>query len=195
MNSDYTDVMDVAPQLHKRVNPLLLGLTLTLLCLLAVIFVENHWLNRNQADKGTGDWTYGDPLALPNQSEVTKIEVRRWGGEDWKELPAESSARLLDALAHNREYLPPKDLRCFLPVPPAIEFRLRKRTGTPLRISMSAWCYQILNRAAEEPDGTIPGDYAKGWGFQTWVLDDRARGTATVEIAGVLPDASEPPSK
>lgn len=191
VNSDYTDAMDAKPGLRKRVNPLLLGLTLALLGLLAVIGLESHWLNRIHPS----EWTYGDPLAFPGQAEVTRVEVRRWREEDWKELSAESSARFLDALAHNREYLPPKGLQCSIPVRPAIELRLHKRTGPPLRISMSGWCYQILDLAAEELDGGVPEWYARGSGFRTWVLEDQARGVATVEIAGVLPNASDPPDK
>lgn len=176
---------------QKQGVRLLIRLTAVLAVLLAALGILWMWRPRS----GTGEWTYGAPLQLPGHGEVTKIEVRPWTQEDWKELPADSATRLLDALASNREYLPPKGIQCAIPVVPDIELRLQSPRGTRLRIAMSWWSSQILATAVESGDGSVPDRYAWGSGGRSYVLDEQARGAAMTEIAAVLPELTGGPKK
>lgn len=176
---------------QKQGVRLLIGLTAVLTVLLAAIGTMWTWRRWSEP----GEWTYGAPLQLPGSADVTKIEVRPWNQDEWKELPAESMPRLLDALAHNREYVPPKGLRCSIPAIPVIELRLWGQRGTRLRVTVSGWCYQILDTAVEAGDGSVPERYARGSGGRSYALDDGARGAAMMEIAAVLPDLTGGPKK
>lgn len=170
---------------------MLIGLTAVLAVLLAVIGTMWMWRRRSEP----GEWTYGAPLHLPGFADVTKIEVRQWNQGNWKELPAESIPRLLDALAHNRECVPPKGLQCRLPVIPVIELRIQSPRGERMRMTVSGWCYQILDTAVEAGDGSVPERYARGSGGRSYALDDGARGAAMMEIAAVLPELTGGPKK
>jgi len=176
---------DATPSTRKNLRPAPVGLLLVLLVLLAGIGIQQLV----EIKRSWGKWTLGDPLEIPNPDQVAKVELRRWQGTTWIEVPLPASKRLLEALASNNENVPPKHggATCYLPNSPQFEIRVQTRSGLPLRIAISDGCWRILLASTEGPEGSVPEKYAQGWDWTTWSLREGARRAALDEISGALP--------
>lgn len=144
-----------------------------------------------------GKWTLGDPLSIPSQDQVTKVEIRRWNETNWIEVPLPASKRLLDALAKNNELIWPKHggPTCYLPVRAEFEIRVHTRSGLPMRLALSGGCYGIEAAATEGPEGRVPEHYSRGWDWKTWTIRDDAQRVIFAEISAALPAPPAPEDK
>lgn len=139
------------------------------------------------------EWTYGDPLPLPKANEVTSVEIRKWDKLEWRPLGSDDARRLLEALAQNREAVPPDARTCCIPINVAYEVRLRTTAGPYVVLGLSGSCWQILgSESSSNGSAGFVDDYGDG---ATWSLDIGTRGTAQRIVKEQFPSDSPDPGQ
>lgn len=177
--------LEATPNARKGLRARLGGHLVVLVLFLAGIGIWQGF----EIWRAWGKWTLGDPLSIPSQDQVTKVEIRRWNETNWIEVPLPASKRLLDALAKNNEMVWPKHggPTCYLPVPAEFEIRIHTRSRLPMRLALSGGCYGIEAAATEGPEGRVPGNYTRGWDWKHWKIHDDAQPVTFAEVSAALP--------
>lgn len=126
---------------------------------LALAIPAGRWLGSPRPVSGTApvSWPKGPPLPLPATASLSRCQVRRLGAKEWRELPVEAGRKVLAALAHNYEVLPPPGVIEIEYGSPNFEIQFTTSTGYLVRLAMSSDGVGISDHEARAPDGQVSG--------------------------------------